>query len=86
MGYAVRVPDTDLTRSPTVPQTRPAAGRRGIAEAAGWQVWAALLIVYVVWGSTYLGILRTVSGVHRGPDTEGSRFIPTLHGGVADER
>ncbi|MET0772999.1 MAG: EamA family transporter [Candidatus Limnocylindrales bacterium] len=50
------MPDTDLTRSPTVPQTRPAAGRRGIAEAAGWQVWAALLIVYVVWGSTYLGI------------------------------
>src|SRR6186713_2686980 len=24
--------------------------------APAWQVWAALLIVYVVWGSTYLGI------------------------------
>ena len=25
-----------------------------------WQVWAALLVVYVVWGSTYLGIRITV--------------------------
>ncbi len=25
-------------------------------EAQPWQVWGALLIVYVVWGSTYLGI------------------------------
>ena len=25
-------------------------------QAPDWQVWAALLIVYVVWGSTYLAI------------------------------
>jgi drug/metabolite transporter (DMT)-like permease len=25
-------------------------------EAPAWQVWAALLVVYVVWGSTYLAI------------------------------
>jgi drug/metabolite transporter (DMT)-like permease len=31
--------------------TRPA-----LREAPAWQVWGALLIVYVVWGSTYLGI------------------------------
>ncbi len=24
--------------------------------APGWQVWAALIVVYIVWGSTYLGI------------------------------
>ena len=25
-------------------------------RAPEWQVWAALLIVYIVWGSTYLAI------------------------------
>lgn len=24
--------------------------------APGWQIWAALIVVYIVWGSTYLGI------------------------------
>ena len=28
----------------------------GRAEAAPWQVWTALWVVYLVWGSTYLGI------------------------------
>jgi drug/metabolite transporter (DMT)-like permease len=32
---------------------RPLAER---AEAAGWQVWTGLWIVYLVWGSTYLAI------------------------------
>ena len=36
--------------------TRAAVPGGRAAEAPGWQVWAALLIVYVVWGSTYLGI------------------------------
>ena len=31
-------------------QARPDQG------APGWQIWAALLVVYIVWGSTYLGI------------------------------
>ena len=30
--------------------------RSALLPAAAWQVWGALLIVYVVWGSTYLGI------------------------------
>ena len=27
-----------------------------IRRAPEWQVWTALLIVYIVWGSTYLAI------------------------------
>ena len=34
-------------------RSRPASS---LSYAPGWQVWAALLIVYVVWGSTYLAI------------------------------
>jgi len=30
--------------------------RTALLPAPAWQVWGALLIVYVVWGSTYLGI------------------------------
>jgi len=30
--------------------------RSGAGEAPGWQVWTALWIVYIVWGSTYLAI------------------------------
>ncbi len=30
--------------------------RSALREAPSWQIWGALLIVYVVWGSTYLGI------------------------------
>jgi drug/metabolite transporter (DMT)-like permease len=35
---------------------RATTGHRRLADAPAWQVWTALLIVYVVWGSTYLGI------------------------------
>ena len=48
--------DTDLPRPASVPMTRTASAGGRAAEAPGWQVWAALLIVYVVWGSTYLGV------------------------------
>ncbi len=30
--------------------------RSALREAPSWRIWGALLIVYVVWGSTYLGI------------------------------
>ena len=30
--------------------------RSALLAAPAWQIWGALLIVYVVWGSTYLGI------------------------------
>ena len=38
----------------------PAGGR---SPAPGWQVWTALWIVYVVWGSTYLAIRVVVETV-----------------------
>lgn len=56
MGYADAVSDSLPTRAATVPVTPGSAARGGIADAPGWQVWTALLIVYLVWGSTYLGI------------------------------
>jgi drug/metabolite transporter (DMT)-like permease len=34
----------------------PAPPRHGSRAAPAWQVWTALWIVYIVWGSTYLGI------------------------------
>jgi len=34
----------------------PAVVRPGAPEAPAWQVWSALWIVYIVWGSTYLAI------------------------------
>jgi drug/metabolite transporter (DMT)-like permease len=37
-------------------QAASAAARAGVAAPPGWQVWAALWIVYLVWGSTYLAI------------------------------
>jgi drug/metabolite transporter (DMT)-like permease len=36
---------------------------RPTARATGWQVWVALWIVYLVWGSTYLGIRVVVETV-----------------------
>ncbi len=55
MVYAVAVREPLTSDAVTAPApTR--AGARGRVEAAGWQVWTALLIVYVVWGSTYLAI------------------------------
>jgi drug/metabolite transporter (DMT)-like permease len=38
----------------------PAGGR---SDAPGWQVWTALWIVYIVWGSTYLAIRVVVETV-----------------------
>ncbi|HEY2637532.1 MAG TPA: EamA family transporter, partial [Solirubrobacteraceae bacterium] len=35
----------------------------GAAATPRWQVWTGLLIVYVVWGSTYLGIRVMVETV-----------------------
>ena len=46
----------DLTTTAPVAGARQVSGRGRALEAPAWQVWAALLIVYVVWGSTYLGI------------------------------
>ena len=42
--------------------------------APGWQIWTALAIVYVVWGSTYLGIRVLVETVPPMLST-GARFI-----------
>ncbi len=43
-------------------------------EAAGWQVWTGLWIVYIVWGSTYLAIRVVVETV---PPflSAGARFV-----------
>lgn len=38
-------------------------GRRPGEEAPGWLVWAALSVIYVVWGSTYLAIRLMVETV-----------------------
>ena len=38
----------------------PAGGR---SPAPGWQVWTALWIVYIVWGSTYLAIRIVVETI-----------------------
>ncbi|MBX3032017.1 MAG: EamA family transporter [Chloroflexi bacterium] len=45
------VSDADPAASP-----RPRAVPNQLRQAPAWQVWVGLLIVYVVWGSTYLGI------------------------------
>src|SRR4029450_6304485 len=38
------------------PETAPTPGRGTQTSAGGLVLWTALVIVYVVWGSTYLGI------------------------------
>lgn len=43
-------------------------------DAPPWQVWAALLIVYIVWGSTYLAI-RVVVGTMPPFLAAGVRFV-----------
>ena len=45
---------TAPTPAPATPLVR--GTKTALLAAPGWQVWGALLIVYVVWGSTYLGI------------------------------
>ncbi len=54
----------------TPPATDPAgaapsapAGGRSVAGAPSWQIWTALWIVYIVWGSTYLAIRVVVETV-----------------------
>ncbi|MGZ3587196.1 MAG: EamA family transporter [Candidatus Limnocylindrales bacterium] len=37
--------------------------RAAVAAPPGWQIWAALLVVYVVWGSTYLAIRIVVEAL-----------------------
>lgn len=39
------------------------SARGDTASAPGWLVWAALLVVYVVWGSTYLAIRVVVDSM-----------------------
>lgn len=49
----------------------PAVARRGSAR---WQLWTALGIVYIVWGSTYLAIRVTVETMPPLP-TSAARFL-----------
>jgi len=49
-------------------------GKTALREAPAWQVWGALLIVYVIWGSTYLGI-RIVVETMPPMFTIGVRFL-----------
>jgi drug/metabolite transporter (DMT)-like permease len=63
MGYACEVSNPDLASTASVAGARQATGRGGALETPAWQVWAALLIVYIVWGSTYLGIRVVIETV-----------------------
>ncbi len=57
--------------SATVPAVAPARGTPTHRSAPGWQIWTALWIVYIVWGSTYLAIRVVVE-----------TMPPLLSGGV----
>ena len=50
---------------PTTPAgaASPRAPAGGRSAAPGWQVWTALWIVYIVWGSTYLAIRVVVETI-----------------------
>ena len=53
-----------LAPSRTAPAgASPGAPAGGRSAAPGWQVWTALWIVYIVWGSTYLAIRITVETI-----------------------
>ena len=58
---------TEGTIAPPTTQPAGAASPRapagGRSPAPGWQVWTALWIVYIVWGSTYLAIRVVVETV-----------------------
>jgi drug/metabolite transporter (DMT)-like permease len=43
--------------------------------APEWQIWAGLLVIYIVWGSTYLGIRVAVLGGMPPLLTAGVRFL-----------
>ena len=47
---------------------------RADKAAPEWQIWAALLVVYIVWGSTYLAI-RVVVGTMPPLLSAGVRFV-----------
>src|SRR3954469_25005534 len=49
--------------SPSPPRTAAPGTAPTPPGAAEWQVWAALWVVYLVWGSTYLGIRLVVETV-----------------------
>ena len=51
-GVSAPAPTTRLRRRGRLGRLR----RCACGNAAGWQVWGALWIVYIVWGSTYLAI------------------------------
>ncbi|MGW5676313.1 EamA family transporter [Streptomyces sp. NPDC003860] len=53
-------PASSVTGTPQTPQTPAAASGGAPTRRISGAVWAALAIVYVVWGSTYLGIAITV--------------------------
>jgi drug/metabolite transporter (DMT)-like permease len=51
---------------PTTPPAGAASPRApagGRSDAPGWQIWTALWIVYIVWGSTYLAIRVVVETI-----------------------
>jgi drug/metabolite transporter (DMT)-like permease len=52
IGYGSGVAPNGVTR----PSATAVASPGAVAVAPDWQVWAALITVYVLWGSTYLGI------------------------------
>src|SRR5207237_965226 len=57
------------------PQPQPPVATAPAREAApAWQVWTALWIVYVVWGSTYLAI-RVADRTLPALLTSGARFL-----------
>src|ERR1044072_5465961 len=57
------------------PETAPIPARgRNSPDPAPLAVWGALLIVYVVWGSTYLGIRIAVNTLPP-PLSSGVRFV-----------
>jgi drug/metabolite transporter (DMT)-like permease len=48
---------------------------RSDRPAPGWQIWAALLVIYLVWGSTYLAIRVVVVGGMPPLMSAGVRFV-----------
>jgi drug/metabolite transporter (DMT)-like permease len=52
-----------VSTTATSPSSLPAGTPGTAATAPEWQVWVALWIVYLVWGSTYLAIRVTVETV-----------------------
>jgi drug/metabolite transporter (DMT)-like permease len=68
---------TSPTPAPASASVEPGAGGR--PAPASWQVWGALWIVYLVWGSTYLAIRLMVETM---PPLLGAGVRFTVAGGV----